>query len=96
MRIILSQPVKIEGEPDIHRFSKEYESDIMPVVGAEVEDPLWKDPYEYKITGFTINYYDNSCYVGLKTYNGEIPKERKEFWADVAKSHGWKASWDFR
>ena len=38
MKIILSQPVKVEGEHDIHRFTKEYESDIMPVVGAEIED----------------------------------------------------------
>lgn len=96
MKIILSQPVRIEGEPDICRFSKEYESDIMPVVGAEVEDPLWKDPYEYKITGFSISYYENCCYVGLEKYNDEIPKDKKDFWADIAKNHGWKASWDFR
>lgn len=95
MKIILSQPVKIEGEPDIHRFSKEYISDIMPVVGAEVEDCLWKDPGEYKITGYTINYEDNSCYVGVEQYDFEIPKERKDEFAEIVKLHGWKASWDF-
>lgn len=96
MKIILSQPVKVEGEPDIHRFTKEYESDIMPVVGAEIEDSFWKDPGEYQITGFTISYQENACYVGLKEFVGEIQKDKKDFWADVAKSHEWKASWDFR
>ena len=96
MKIILSQPVKVEGEPDVHRVSKEYESDIMPVVGAIVEDPLWKDTDEYKITDFSICYYDNSCYVGLEKYNDEIPKDRKEIWANMAKSHGWNASWNLK
>ena len=96
MKIILSQPVKVEGEPDVHRVSKEYESDIMPVVGAIVEDPLWKDTDEYKITDFSICYYDNSCYVGLEKYNDEIPKDRKEIWANMAKSRGWKASWNLK
>lgn len=96
MKIILSQPVRIEGEPDIHRFSKEYESNIMPVVGAEIEDPLWKDPGAYKITGFTISYYENACYVGVVPYDFEIPNSRRSEIADMAKSHGWKASWDFR
>lgn len=95
MKIILSQPVKIEGEPDIHRFSKEYISDIIPIIGIEVEDPLWKDPGEYKITGYTISYYENSIYVGLEKYNFEIPKSRKKEFAQMAKLHGWKASWDF-
>lgn len=95
MKIILSQPVRIEGERDIHRVSKEYESDIMPVTGVEIEDPLWKDPGEYKITGYTICYYDNSCFVGVEPYSQEIPKDRKEKFAEMAKSHGWKASWDF-
>lgn len=94
MKITLSQPVKVEDELDGHTFTKEYESDIMPVVGIEVEDPLWKNPYEYKITGFSINYYENSCYVRLEEYSFEIPKDRKEHFAEVAKSHGWKASWE--
>ena len=96
MKIILSQLVKIEGEPDIHRFSKEYVSDIMPIVGVEVEDPLWKDPYGYKITRVTICYFENSCFVELEPYAIEVPKERKDEFAHMAKLHGWKASWDFR
>ena len=96
MKILLSQPVKIEGEPNIHRWSKEYISDIMPVIGVEVEDPLWKDPGEYKITGYTISYYENTCYVGLEQYDITVPNSRKEEFADMAKLHGWKASWDFR
>lgn len=95
MKIVLSQPVKIEGEP-YHRFSKTYESDIFPVVGTVVEDPLWKDPGEYKITGVSISYYENACYVGLETYEYEISNDKKNEIADMAKSHGWKASWDFR
>lgn len=96
MKIVLSQPVRIEGKPYIHRFSKTYESGIIPVVGSTVEDPLWKDPGEYKITGFSISYYEDTYYVGLEPYADEISKEGKTLMADIAKSHGWKASWDFR
>ncbi|MBE5867974.1 MAG: hypothetical protein E7293_03320 [Lachnospiraceae bacterium] len=96
MKIILSQPVKIAGEPDIHRVSKEYTSDIVPVVGIEVEDPLWKDPGGYKITGYSISYYEDAYYVGIEQYDEEIRFSQKEEFANMAKLHGWKASWDFR
>jgi hypothetical protein len=95
MKVILSQCVKVKGEQYGNSVSKEYESDIMPIVGIMVEDPLWKDPYEYEIKEVTINYYDNSCFVVLDEYKGEILKEKKKLFADMAKLHGWKASWDF-
>jgi len=96
MKVILTQPVKIDGEPDIHSFTKTYESDIIPVVGVEVEDTLWKDPGMYKITGFYMSFNENAYYVGLEPYEFVILESGKDEIADMAKSHGWKASWDFR
>lgn len=96
MKVILTQPVKIDGEPDIYSFSKTYNSNIIPVIGSEVEDPLWKDPGMYKITGFYISFYEDAYYVGLEPYEYVILESGKNEIADMAKSHGWKASWDFR
>jgi hypothetical protein len=93
MKIHLSQPVRIEGEPFIHNMNKTYDSDIAPIVGVEVEDPLWKDPDSYKIVDFMINYSNNTYYVGLEPYNGEIAKGKKLEMAEIAESHGWKATW---
>ena len=93
MKVILRQPVKIDGEPDIYSFSKTYESDIIPVVGAKVEDPLWKDPGVYKITGIYLSFYENAYYVGLEPYEYVILESGKDEMANMAKSHGWEANW---
>lgn len=95
MKIYLTQPVKIEGDRFPHSWSKIYESSVIPRKGDFVEDPLWKDPGEYEVVGITINYYADSCYVGLKEYEMEIPKERKDEMARMAELHGWKSSWKF-
>lgn len=93
MKICLTQPVKIKGDNFPHRWSKEYDSLVIPRIGDSIEDPLWKDPGEYKVTGISISYYEDACYVGLEQYGYEIPAEQKDEQAKMAKLHGWKSSW---
>ena len=93
MKIIISQGIKIVGDKFPHNWRKEYESVIIPRVGDYIEDPIWKDPYEYKVTGVTINYYADECFVGVEDYIGDIPDNRKDEFAHMAELHGWKSSW---
>lgn len=93
MKIIISQGVKLVGDNSPHNWRKEYESTIIPCVGDFIEDPIWKNPYEYKVIGVTINYYDDECHVGVEAYDLDIPNERKEEFAHMAELHGWKTSW---
>ncbi len=93
MKITISQQVKIVNDKFPHSWRTEYESNIIPHVGDSIEDPIWKEPYDYKVIEVTINYYANECYVSVEAYDGEIPEERKEDFAHMAKLHGWKSSW---
>lgn len=93
MKIVLMQRVKIEGDPYPHSWKKKYESVAIPNVGNFVEDPLWKDPCEYEVEEITFNYDANECYVSLKPYGIEIPKNREDEIAHMANLHGWKVSW---
>ncbi len=94
MKIVLMQRVKIEGDPYPYSWKKEYESNGIPSVGNFVEDPLWKDPGEYEVAEITFNYSENECYVSLKPYEMEIPKNGKDEIARMAKLHGWEPIWD--
>lgn len=49
MKIFLSQTVKFEGDNFPYSWTKEYDSELIPHKGDFVEDPLWKDPYEYEV-----------------------------------------------
>ena len=93
MKIIVSQCVKLDGDKCPHNWKKEYDSTIIPRVGDYIEDPIWKDPYEYKVTRVIINYDIDQCYVNVDSHNRDIPSERKEEFADMANGHGWKPSW---
>lgn len=93
MRITLNQRVELEGDRFPHRWSKEYDSVIIPHKGDFIEDPLWKDPYEYMVMGVTINYDSNECYVEIDKFSDVIPDSRKDDFAKMAKLHGWTAGW---
>lgn len=93
MKIVISQQVKIISDNFPHNWRIEYESNIIPHVGDSIEDPIWKEPYDYKVIEVIINYYANECYVQVEAYDGEIPEKRKEDFAHMAELHGWKASW---
>ena len=93
MKVIVSQQVKIIGDNYPHNWSIEYESNIIPHIGDSIEDPIWKNPYDYKVIEVIIDYYANECFVQVEAYDGNIPEERKEDFAHMAELHGWKASW---
>ena len=40
-----------------------------------------------------MNYDENRCYVVLSVFEPELPQSRREEFAKVANSHGWKANW---
>lgn len=93
MKVTISQGVKIVGDKYLYNWRKTYESSVIPHTGDCIEDPIWKDPYDYKVTGVTINYYADECFVWVENYEGEIPAERKEEFAHMASLHGWQSSW---
>ena len=94
MKIILRQLVKLEGDRFPHSWSKTYESNIKPTVGDKIEDPIWKDPYEYEVKEVVINYAVGECYVAIEEYNITVPENRKDDFVNMAHSHGWKTSWE--
>lgn len=93
MKVSISQQVKFSGDNFPHSWSKEFDSVVIPHAGDYIEDPLWKDPYEYKVTKVIIDYYDNTCYVDVEAYNLEISSDRKDEFTEMAELHGWKAGW---
>lgn len=93
MKLIISQQVKIKGDPFPHNWRKEIDSIIIPNIGMSIEDSLWKDPGEYKVIDVLINYQEDYSYISLEKYDAEIPDEKKDEWAHIAKLHGWACSW---
>jgi len=67
-------------------FRKEFQSDIIPTVGAKIEDPVWNDPREIK--ELVINYTENYCFIsfGLEYLAKEEYYER---YKQMYESHGW-------
>ena len=70
------------------------------ITGDKIEDPIWKDPYEYEVVDVVIDYSSNEYYVTVKEYSnsdGEslvIPADRKEEFAHMSRLHGWEPSWE--
>lgn len=93
MKVIINQLV-LHSESNVpYRWSKAYESNVIPYVGDSIEDPLWKDPGDYKVLDVTINYYADECYVSVDRYEPVIPSDRKKEFGNMASLHGWKANW---
>ena len=93
MKIIISQAVEFVGDRTPYRWTKTYESMMIPHKGDFVEDPLWKDPYEYEIEHVIFDYYENTCYVSVSPFVPKIPKDRMYEFEHIAELHGWEASW---
>ena len=93
MKITISQVVEFVGDKIPYRWTKTYESMMIPHKGDFVEDPLWKDPYEYEIEQVIFDYHENTCYVSVFPFVPKIPKDRMDEFEHIAELHGWKASW---
>ena len=93
MKVIINQLVLIDGDKIPNTWSKTYESNVIPRIGDTIESSLWKNPGDYKVTGVTINYDADECYVGVERYANVIPSDRKEEYENIAALHGWKANW---
>lgn len=90
MKVTIMQGVKIAKDNFPHHWRKTYESFVVPRRGDFIEDPIWKDPYEYKVNKVTIDYDSGECYVEVENYQDEIPADRKEEFVKMASLHGWK------
>ena len=91
MKIILSQVIGLkESKRDCFLIKKEYESNIIPQVGWEIYDSLWKDPSEYEVIQVILNYKNNECQVALSSIKLEGNKEYLKEWYDLVKLHGWE------
>lgn len=90
MTIHLLQNVNIVGRKFPNYWEKDYESSVIPTIGMKIEDPIWKEPYEYAVIEVIIDYYEDACYVTLEEYKDTIPISHKDEFAHVANLHGWK------
>lgn len=93
MKVFLSQIVNFEGDNFPYSWRKEYTSSMIPRKGDFVEDPLWKDPYEYEVKKVCFNYSEDVCYVTLDEYTSVLPKTRCAEFKRIAELHGWQANW---
>jgi hypothetical protein len=75
------------------RIHKTFDSEIIPRVGDLIEDSVWKDPYEYKVSEVTINYQNDTCYVFLEKQILETDKkEHLSTHLKMTKLHDWENS----
>lgn len=93
MKIIISQWVQFENDKFPYHWTKEFESELIPVVGMDIEDPLWKEPDTYKIDKVTINYNENYYYVEVEKYSPVISQKVREDMEKAAQLHGWNLPW---
>lgn len=71
-------------------ITKTFESDIVPPIGALIEDSLFKDPNECKVVDVTINYTENTCYVDLESCDySALDQKQWEQMLHVAELHEW-------
>lgn len=94
MRIDITQHIFFEGDNMPYSWSKVYESEIKPRIGEFIEDPIWKNPYEYKVREIRNNYNENIVFVEVEDFCEKLPLESKDEIAHMAQLHGWKASWE--
>ena len=69
---------------------KEFETNILPYVGLEIEDNAWKQPR--KIIGVVVSYQDNYIYVNLEDFDikkADNLKSQKE----MLKLHKWNVDY---
>lgn len=93
MTIEITQHLNFEGDNFPYSWSKQYESDIKPLIGECIEDSIWKDPYEYNVVEVRNNYNEDIVYVEVEMLAYPLPAGSKDEMAQMANSHGWTASW---
>jgi hypothetical protein len=89
MRLIIHLGILCDAPRNKHVYttvSKEYETDLVPMVGMEIEDPAWKK--SRRIKSVTINPSEGYYYV----YTGD-DKDKDDARCEQLKqmylSHGW-------
>ncbi|GAA0468011.1 hypothetical protein GCM10009413_00080 [Tatumella punctata] len=70
-------------------ISKDFDTDIIPLVGSYFEDSVFKSGETKKIAQVTCNFQQNSYYVEIDIIQFDTDGQMKEF-AEMSKSHDWK------
>ena len=88
-KIIMDVQILCGSEASAHGFGgvrKEWETDLVPVVGMEIEDPAWKEPRTIKHV--TLNPAEGYYYVYARVDTQPNEARCKE-WEKMYVAHGW-------
>lgn len=89
MKLIVDLKIRCEAPRDKHvcaTVGKEIETDLVPVVGMELEDPAWEKPRP--IERVTINPTDGYYYLHVGDDTAEN-RDRCEQRKQLYQHHGW-------
>jgi hypothetical protein len=86
MKIIVDLNILCNASGNTYRVGKEYKTDLIPMVGMQLEDSAWKTPR--LISHITISPTEGYYYlcVGEDTRDNE---EQCETLKQMYRSHGW-------
>lgn len=92
MRINLVQAIRTAATQNGVKFiQKERITEIKPCVGDYIiDDPLWKNPYEYKVNCVEISFEEDYCRVILDDYIVKTTEQIKKVHDLAINFHGWK------
>lgn len=84
----LTMDVQLVAKNELYGFArKEFETNILPFVGLEIEDTAWKEPK--KVLSVVVSYQNEYIYVGLEEYDIQNEKHLTQV-KDMFKGHGWE------
>ena len=87
MKIILDISIVLKGQHVHSMLRKEYETDLLPIPGMEIEDSAWK---EAKIsTSITCNFDDGYYLLNFQSVQLNTEEECKQE-EEMYHLHGWK------
>jgi hypothetical protein len=86
MKIVLDFTVFYDRQV-LGGFRKEFESDLVPVPGMDINDSAWHD--ERRIVNTTLIFSENEYYVTLESVKLSNPENFKQE-SEMYKNHGWK------
>lgn len=87
MKIIFFIKIVTPSDKEGITFSKEFDSKIIPFIGAHISDPIFVEPK--LVEHVTLNYSEDTCFVVLQSkevVDGNLDGHVQE----VAELHSWK------
>jgi|GEM_PF-4295210 len=85
MKLIIDTIITENGSHTHAILRKEFNISIVPSIGADLEDPAWKNPV--RIENLTLNLEEDSYYIVV---NEKYPTDKEcETKKQAMLSHGW-------